>query len=108
MSHSNSNTRAQNLSRQIDLQQLSHNEDFSASIYSPVQKQDKKIEPVRQETLLALDNQLNKLQKIFQNYCSYGDPMNTKWLKSAKFIKLLRDCGLIKSNRTMGEVILIC
>lgn len=28
------------------------------------------------------------LLKIFQQYCSFGDPLNTEKLKSGKFIKL--------------------
>jgi hypothetical protein len=30
------------------------------------------------------------------HYCQFGEPMNTKYLKSSKFVRLLRECGLIK------------
>lgn len=36
------------------------------------------------------------VERIFSYYCSFGDPMNSQWLKSSKFVKFLRDCGLIK------------
>ena len=36
------------------------------------------------------------LKKVFVNYCSYGDPMNTRYLKSSKIVRLLKECGLLK------------
>jgi hypothetical protein len=36
------------------------------------------------------------LLKVFIHYCQFGEPMNTKHLKSSKFVRLLRECGLIK------------
>lgn len=41
-------------------------------------------------------SQDDELRKLFEIYCSFGEPMNTKYLKSSKMLKLLRDCGLIK------------
>jgi len=38
------------------------------------------------------------LSRIFQLYCSYGEPTNTTKLKSSKWIKLLRDAGLVKQG----------
>jgi hypothetical protein len=38
------------------------------------------------------------VERIFTFYCSFGDPMNSAWLKSSKFIKFLRDCGLLKQG----------
>lgn len=38
------------------------------------------------------------VERIFSYYCSFGDPMNSQWLKSSKFVKFLRDCGLIKQG----------
>lgn len=35
------------------------------------------------------------LRKIFESYCSFGEPMNTTLLKSSKLVKLLREVGLI-------------
>lgn len=40
------------------------------------------------------------LLKIFEAYCSHGEPMNKTQLKSGKLAKLLRDCGLMKGERT--------
>ena len=36
------------------------------------------------------------LLKVFERYCQFGEPMNTKLLKSSKFVRLLRECGLVK------------
>jgi len=36
------------------------------------------------------------LHRVFVHYCQFGEPMNTKYLKSSKFVRLLRECGLIK------------
>ncbi len=36
------------------------------------------------------------LLKVFVHYCQFGEPMNTKLLKSSKFVRLLRECGLVK------------
>lgn len=33
--------------------------------------------------------------RVFQYYCSYGEPMNTNKLKSSKFLKLLKESGLL-------------
>lgn len=34
---------------------------------------------------------------IFRYYCTLGDPLNRKLMSSSKFIRLLRDCGIIPS-----------
>ena len=41
---------------------------------------------------------IEQLQCIFQKYCSYGEPLNTTRLKSAKFMKLLKDAGLVSTG----------
>lgn len=40
------------------------------------------------------------MQRVFQNYCSYGEPMNTTKLKSSKLIKMLKDCGVLDPNES--------
>ena len=35
------------------------------------------------------------LQRVFTYYCSFGEPMNSTNLKSSKFIKLLKDSGIM-------------
>jgi len=35
------------------------------------------------------------LMRIFQYYCSYGEPMNNTKLKSIKFMRILKESGLI-------------
>jgi hypothetical protein len=42
-----------------------------------------------------------KLKKVFEVYCAFGEPMNTKWLKSVKLLKMLKEAGMMK-ERTMG------
>eukprot|EP00826_Nyctotherus_ovalis_P011058 TRINITY_DN12888_c0_g2_i8.p1 TRINITY_DN12888_c0_g2~~TRINITY_DN12888_c0_g2_i8.p1 ORF type:complete len:332 (+),score=76.37 TRINITY_DN12888_c0_g2_i8:125-1120(+) len=42
-----------------------------------------------------LENYGAQLQSLFQKYCSYGDPLNTSKLRSSRFMKILRDSGLV-------------
>lgn len=49
--------------------------------------------------LEMLEKYVDNLLKIFQSYCSYGEPMNTTRLKSSMLIKMLKDCGLLKEQR---------
>ena len=57
------------------------------------------------------DNELNeilsKLKEIFEYYCSYGERLNTKILKSNKFIKLFKESGIKDNivNQTRLELI---
>ena len=42
----------------------------------------------------------NELTCIFNNYCKFGESLNSKYIKSSSFMKLLRDVGLlIKDNK---------
>ena len=41
-------------------------------------------------------NSEDELKKLFEIYCAFGEPMNTKYLKSSKLFKMLRECGVIK------------
>ena len=43
----------------------------------------------------VLDNNHERLMRIFAFYCSFGEPLNTNKLRSTKFIKLLRDSKLL-------------
>ncbi len=47
---------------------------------------------------------LEQLRSLFQKYCAYGEPLNTTRLKGAKFLKLLRDCGVVSSRGAMRQV----
>ena len=47
--------------------------------------------------LAQLERYLEQLQKIFTAYCSFGEPMNRTRLKSAKLMKMLKDCGLFRT-----------
>ena len=37
----------------------------------------------------------DKLKRVFEIDCSLGEPMNTEKLKSAKALKMLKDCILV-------------
>ena len=57
------------------------------------------------------NNELNeiiyRLKEIFEYYCSYGERLNTKILKSHKFIKLFKESGIKDNivNQTRLELI---
>lgn len=38
------------------------------------------------------------LKRVFEIYCSLGEPMNTEKLKSAKALKLFKDCILVRTK----------
>lgn len=40
----------------------------------------------------------DKLVPLFQYFCSFGEPLNTNKLKSSKFVKILKDSEIIKTN----------
>ena len=65
----------------------------------------KKKETIEQEN----DNSdyINKIQEVFEYYCQYGERLNSKILKSHKFIKLFRESGLMdkKIDTTRLEII---
>ena len=54
-----------------------------------------------------LNEILSKLKEIFEYYCSYGERLNTKILKSNKFIKLFKESGIKDNivNQTRLELI---
>lgn len=45
----------------------------------------------------------NDLFTIFVSYCSLGEALNTTSMKSSKFIKLLRDSGLLSSSEDFSN-----
>ena len=50
---------------------------------------------------------VSKLQEVFEYYCQYGERLNSKILKSHKFIKLFRESGLMdkRLDTTRLEII---
>ena len=50
---------------------------------------------------------INKLREVFEYYCQYGERLNSKILKSHKYIKLFRESGLMdkKLDNTRLELI---
>eukprot|EP00347_Sterkiella_histriomuscorum_P013365 403364992 len=60
----------------------------------------------QQNVDLYLENNHDILLKIYQFYCSYGDPLNSTKLKSSKLVKLIQDAGvLIDNKQTMNTVL---
>jgi hypothetical protein len=55
-------------------------------------------EEIPPETYDLLNQSASQLKNIFKRYCLFGEPLNHSQLKSAKFIKLLTDCGVIESE----------
>lgn len=51
------------------------------------------------ELPLLFDTHSESLMRIFQYYCSYGEPMNNSKLKSIKFVRLLKESGLITVSK---------
>jgi hypothetical protein len=51
----------------------------------------------RQAHVTFGEEENQRMLRFFQYYCSLGDQMNKTKLKGAKFIKLLRDSGIVKS-----------
>lgn len=42
------------------------------------------------------------LKKVFENYCSFGEPLNLTYLKSSKLVKLFRECGLVQDQSELS------
>lgn len=38
----------------------------------------------------------DELKKLFEIYCAFGEPMNTRYLKSSKLYKMMREANLVK------------
>ena len=55
------------------------------------------------EGSFVLEEQKVSLQKVFEHYCQYGEPMNKRLLKSSKLVRLLKECGLIQSHSQLPE-----
>lgn len=36
------------------------------------------------------------LEEVFKSYCAFGEPLNTEYLGSSKFSKLLRDAKILR------------
>ena len=53
------------------------------------------------------DNYITKLKDIFEYYCQYGERLNSKILKSHRYIKLFKESGLMdkRLDTTRLEII---
>ncbi len=48
------------------------------------------------QPISSIEKNKYRIQAIFEHYCSIGDSENLTKLKNVKYIRLLRDCGLVK------------
>jgi len=48
------------------------------------------------ESLEVFDKYKDNLQRVFQYYCSFGEPMNTTKLKSIKYMRMLKEAELLQ------------
>lgn len=51
----------------------------------------------------VLEENKERLNRIFAYYCSFGEPLNIQKLKSSKFIKLLKESKLLELAPTRVE-----
>ena len=43
-------------------------------------------------------NYINQIKEVFEYYCQFGERLNSKILKSHKYIKLFRESGLMDKD----------
>ena len=65
---------------------------------SPVESRDLRISKMNQ----VFELNRERLIRVFIYYCSFGEPLNTNTMRSAKFIKFLKDAGLLKEDEIPG------
>lgn len=55
------------------------------------------------ESYDVCETYLDELHRLFEVYCSFGEPGNFNTLKSAKFMKLMKDCHVLETkNGSIG------
>ena len=50
------------------------------------------------------EKHFSNLQRIFQVYCAYGDPLNMCKMKSSNLLKLLKNSGLLGESKGLGAL----
>jgi len=55
----------------------------------------------RDSILISLESIINKIERLFQFYCQFGERLNIKTLKSIKYIKLLEDCNILSNKNNI-------
>jgi hypothetical protein len=51
----------------------------------------------------VFENYAEQLNSIFVAYSSMGEPTNTTKLKSIKFLRMLKDAGILKSGNSISQ-----
>ena len=75
---------------------------IDAEHYIELEHQTSKLKTISQVQIITEENEIGSvlepheesLKQIFQIYASFGEPTNTKYLKSSKLQKLMREAGL--------------
>ena len=68
-------------------------------VEEPVESQPVMLDACEMES--TVEQYSERLNAIFQYYCAYGEPLNTTQLKSSKWMKMLKDVGLIGGKWTI-------
>lgn len=55
--------------------------------------------PQYEHSAYIMEKYGNDLLNLFKFYCSFGDPLNTKYITNTKWTKFLREAGLIKGSK---------
>ena len=91
------------LNKDIDLEEGKEADNINNQSRSIISKYRKSISGVSEK--LTFDNSPfiqenwgNELFNIFKYYCSFGEPLNTQFMKNTKWTKFLREAGLIRTN----------
>lgn len=58
------------------------------------------------EALEIFEKYKDNLQRIFQYYCTFGEPMNNVRLKSIKFMKMLKEAELLQVFNSISILII--
>ena len=85
------------------IQTIIEHEPSEASIYD-IDDDAMSIISLDQEGAQVAEKYLPKLQTIFQVYCSYGDPLNIKQMKSSNLLKLLKNSGVLGETKMNSSI----
>ena len=73
---------------------------------SRVQTLNRKEELLQQNDAgAALEPFEDHLKEVFHSFASYGNPLNSRYLKSSLLLKMLRECGLIAELSIMSKAL---
>jgi hypothetical protein len=79
--------------------------------YIELEHQTSKLKTVSQQIELNCEEEIGsclepheeRLKHIFSFYASFGEPINTKYMKSSMIQKLMKDAGLVAGSEFKGK-----